>query len=239
MRHFLRVSSLFFIPNLNMSYLKPIVRIIDLSKEKPEGPSEAKVIAVPLPKDTVGIIFGVSWRVSLPMCHLSHRCWGLQQRTAYYVQRFNTYILNPNNLVEDPQAVWEAPNDESRFMIVDIVPPGFDKDPNVLSVGPFPDDRQIAIYCSHVNPDTGKYESSDPHFSYVRLSQCCISLTTSLSNLSAWFRDWRQVCHLFYYGEYCIEDCGWWGKVRISIQINAEDGGDSDYHDTVVGVAVG
>jgi len=39
--------------------LQPAYRIVDLSKVY--GPSTAKVVAVPLPKNTIGITFGVSW----------------------------------------------------------------------------------------------------------------------------------------------------------------------------------
>ncbi|KIM46734.1 hypothetical protein M413DRAFT_261550 [Hebeloma cylindrosporum] len=159
--------------------LQPALKVIDLSKLN--GPSNATVVVVPLPKKTVGIVFG--------------------QRTAQFLQRYNTYLLDSNNVVIDPQAVWDAPSDNGRFFITEIVPKGFAQDPAVLSVGPFNDDRNIAVYCSHKRPGDSSYTQSDPHHSYYEFkigSKNAISFT----------------------------------------MVNAEDGGDSDYHDTVVGVAV-
>jgi len=75
----------------------------------------------------------------------SHR-WGLQQRNAEYLQRFNTYLLNSDGIVVDPQAVWDAPSADSRFFISKIVPDQVVQDPAVLSVGPFNEDRYIFIY---------------------------------------------------------------------------------------------
>ncbi|KAJ7817202.1 hypothetical protein B0H14DRAFT_2843196 [Mycena olivaceomarginata] len=149
-------------------------------------PSDAKVVVVPLPKNTIGITFGVS---------------GFK-RTAAWLQRTNTYLLDTNYLVIDPQAVWDAPEENSRFNITTIVPPSFsDPDPAVLSVGPYTEDRYIGVYLSHKAPSDTDYVSSDPKHDY----------------------------HEF--------QIGGQNAIRFTM-VNAEDGGDTDYHDAVVGVAV-
>ncbi|KAF8968938.1 hypothetical protein BDZ97DRAFT_2072645 [Flammula alnicola] len=159
--------------------LKPALRTINLSAAG--GPSDATVVVIPLPKNTVGVVFG--------------------QRLAEYLQRCNTYLLDTNNLVIDPQAVWDAPAASSRFLISQIVPSGFAQDPSVLCVGPFNEDRNIAVYCSHKKAGDSAYKQSEPKHSFYEFkigSKNAISFT----------------------------------------MVNAEDGGDSDFHDTVVGVAV-
>ncbi|KAJ7512146.1 hypothetical protein B0H11DRAFT_2213945 [Mycena galericulata] len=150
---------------------KPALRTIDLSKVS--MPTEAQVVVVPLPKKTIGITFG--------------------QRTAAWLQRSNTYLLDTDHLVLDPQAVWDAPEDNSRFKITTIIPASaLDLDPAVLSVGPYNEDRYIAVYVSHM-----ALNDTDYH-------------------------------------EFKID-----GKDAIKFtMVNAEDGGDEDYHDTVVGIAV-
>ncbi|KAJ7472880.1 hypothetical protein B0H11DRAFT_2236759 [Mycena galericulata] len=159
---------------------KPALRTIDLSKVS--MPTEAQVVVVPLPKKTIGITFG--------------------QRTAAWLQRSNTYLLDTDHLVLDPQAVWDAPEDNSRFKITTIIPASaLDLDPAVLSVGPYNEDRYIAVYVSHMAPNDTDYVSSTPKFDYH---------------------------------EFKID-----GKDAIKFtMVNAEDGGDQDYHDTVVGIAV-
>ncbi|KAI3622458.1 hypothetical protein WG66_015002 [Moniliophthora roreri] len=158
--------------------LQPAHLQIDLSANN--GPSDAKVVAVPLPAKTVGVVFG--------------------QRTAEWRQRYNTYLLDANNLVIDPQAVWDSQSSNARFFISQSVPSNA-PDPNVLSIGPFNDDRKIAVYCSHLRDGSSDFQQSDPKHSFNN----------------------------FTIG----------GKNAIAFtMINAEDGGDSDYHDTVVGVAV-
>ncbi|KAF8901374.1 hypothetical protein CPB84DRAFT_1777703 [Gymnopilus junonius] len=143
--------------------LTPTLSKIDLSKVG--GPSDATVVIVGLPKNNVGIVFG--------------------QRTAEWLQRYNTYLLNTNNIVIDPQALWDAPSDNGRFLISQIVPGGFDKDPSV----------------SAWKPSSSGFVQSDTKHSF----------------------------HEFKIGN----------KTAITFtMVNAEDGGDSDFHDTVVGVAV-
>ncbi|KAK7005888.1 hypothetical protein R3P38DRAFT_3040205 [Favolaschia claudopus] len=166
---------------------QPGFKLIDLSKiivGDSKGPSEAKVVAVPLPKKTFGVIFG--------------------QRTAGWTQGFNSYLLDSNYLPLEPSALWVADeSDECRAMVTQIVPPGFAKDPSVFSVGPFSDDRYIAILATHKGPKDSQLVASDPKFQY----------------------------HAFTIGSETKP------AVRFTM-INAEDGGDSDYHDLVVGVAV-
>ena len=101
------------------------------------------------------------------MHHRSHSR-AIQQRTAEWIQRFDTYVLDINYFVKDPQAVWQAPTDKSRFDITEIQPAGFDKDPAVLSIGPFNDDNYIAVYTSHWKPGEQNFAPSDPHHSSVR-----------------------------------------------------------------------
>ncbi|KIJ95965.1 hypothetical protein K443DRAFT_107967 [Laccaria amethystina LaAM-08-1] len=125
---------------------KPALRTINLAPHG--GPTEAKVVVIPLPAKTIGIIFG--------------------QRTAEWVQRYNTYVLDINYFVKDPQAVWQAPTGNSRFDITSIQPAGFDKDPAVLSIGPYNDDNYIAVYTSHLKPGQQSFAPSDPHHSSVR-----------------------------------------------------------------------
>ena len=144
---------------------KPALRTIDLSTHG--GPTEAKVVVIPLPAKTIGIIFGVRRSISWLMHHRSHSR-GIQQRTAGWVQRYNTYVLDTNYFVKDPQALWQAATDNSRFDITEIKPPGFDKDPAVLSIGPFNDDNYIAVYTSHLKPGQQTFAPSDPHHSSVR-----------------------------------------------------------------------
>ncbi|KAF8641300.1 hypothetical protein AX16_010079 [Volvariella volvacea WC 439] len=164
-----------------MPALSTVPTLINVDLSKADGPSDAKVVVVPLPKKTVGIVFG--------------------QRTAAWSQRYNSYLLNTDHIVIDPQAVWDAPSDNSRFLITQVIPPGVAPDPSVLGVGPFDDDRYIAVYCSHKRQGSEKFEQSDPKHEYQN----------------------------FTIG----------GKKAISFtMVHAEDGGDQDYHDTVVGVAV-
>jgi hypothetical protein len=94
----------------------------------------------------------------------------LQQRTSEYLQRYNTYIVDADGIVLDPQAVWDASTDGDRFSISNIVPKYFKApDPNVLSVGPFDKDYQIGIYFSHKGPEDTRYEESVPQHTTVRL----------------------------------------------------------------------
>ncbi|PPQ71685.1 hypothetical protein CVT26_007652 [Gymnopilus dilepis] len=159
--------------------LKPSLDTVDLSRAG--GPSSATVVVVGLPKDNVAVVFG--------------------QRTSEWPQRFNTYLLDTDNIVINPQALWDAHSDKSRFLISQVVPTGFDKDPSVLCMGPYTEDRNIAVYVSHQKPGSGGFTQSDAQTSY----------------------------HDFKIGN----------KTAITFtMINAEDGGDSDYQDTVVGVAV-
>ncbi|KIM40801.1 hypothetical protein M413DRAFT_11598 [Hebeloma cylindrosporum] len=111
--------------------------------DPPKGnkPSNATVAVVPLPKDTIGIVFG--------------------QRISEYSQRYNTYITDADGVVLDPQAVWDAPSESSRFKITKSVPASFIiPDPNVLSIGPFKEDRHIGIYFSHKKIGDSEYEES-------------------------------------------------------------------------------
>ncbi|KAF8888468.1 hypothetical protein CPB84DRAFT_1964201 [Gymnopilus junonius] len=159
--------------------LSPTLAKVDLSTAG--GPSDATVVIVGLPKKNVGIVFG--------------------QRTAQWLQRYNTYLLNTDNIVINPQALWDAPSDNGRFLISQIVPPGAAEDPSVLCMGPYTEDRNIAVYCSHKKAGSGSFVESDTKHSF----------------------------HEFKIGS----------KTAIAFtMVNAEDGGDSDYHDTVVGVAV-
>ncbi|KAJ7822998.1 hypothetical protein B0H14DRAFT_3088949 [Mycena olivaceomarginata] len=151
--------------------LKPALRTIDLSKAS--QPSDAKVVVVPLPKNTIGITFG--------------------QRTAAWLQRTNTYLLDTNYLVIDPQAVWDAPEETADSILPQSSP----------YVGPYTEDRYIGVYLSHKAPSDTDYVSSDPK-------------------------------RLRTYHEFQI---GGQNAIRFTM-VNAEDGGDTDYHDAVVGVAV-
>ncbi|EDR01303.1 uncharacterized protein LACBIDRAFT_312229 [Laccaria bicolor S238N-H82] len=150
----------------------------------------------------VDLLTRKSWSSLFPRKPSASFSGGIQQRTAEWVQRYNTYVLDTNYFVKDPQALWLAPSDNSRFDIAEIKPPDFvDKDPAVLSIGPFNDDNYIAVYTSHQKPGEKNFAPSDPHHSSY---------------------------------DFTIG-----GKNAISFTlVNAEDGGDSDYHDTVVGVAV-
>jgi len=114
----------------------------------------------------VGIIFGVCGSISWLMYHRSHSR-GIQQCTAEWVQRYNTYVLDTNYFVKDPQALWLAPGANSHFDITEIKPPGFDKDPAVLSIGPFNDDNYLTVYTSHLKPGEKNFAPSDPHHSSV------------------------------------------------------------------------
>ncbi|KAI3605217.1 hypothetical protein WG66_013175 [Moniliophthora roreri] len=159
--------------------LEPTSLTLDLSANN--GPSDAKVVAVPFPKKTVGIIFS--------------------QRTGTSSrQHLNTYLLDVNNTILEPQALWDAPDRNSRFSIIQSLPVNFAPDPHVLTVGPFNDDRKIVVYCSHLAHD-GSYQQNDPKHDF----------------------------HNFTIGS----------KNAIAFtMINSEDGGDTDYHDSVTGVAV-
>ena len=120
---------------------KPALRTIDLSPHG--GPTDAKVVVIPLPAKTIsGLIFGACASISRLMYQPSHSR-GIQQRTAEWVQCYNTSVFDTNYFVKDPQALWQAPSDNSRFDITEIKPPGFDKDPAVLSIGSFNDDNYI------------------------------------------------------------------------------------------------
>ncbi|KIM40799.1 hypothetical protein M413DRAFT_28554 [Hebeloma cylindrosporum] len=123
------------------------VQMIDLSKA--EGPSDATVVGVPLPKGTIGIVFG--------------------QRTADYAQRYNTYIVDDDSIVREPQVVWDALTENSRFEITKIVPSSYKPpitDPNVMSVGPFEEDLHIAVHLSHKGPNDTEYKESIPQHDY-------------------------------------------------------------------------
>ncbi|KAK7005884.1 hypothetical protein R3P38DRAFT_3326369 [Favolaschia claudopus] len=161
---------------------KPSLKVIDLSRLS--GPTDAHVVVVPLPKNTFGVVFG--------------------QRTAGWLQGFNSYVLDSDHLPVDVSALWVAPSSEqSRAMITKIVPEHLAKDPSVLSVGPFMDDRYIAVLATHQKPGDDKLVPSDPKFQY----------------------------HSFKIGSETK-------PTVVFTMVNAEDGGDADYHDTVVGVAV-
>jgi hypothetical protein len=58
-------SPIVSMPSAN-NFLPPGIKMIDLSQAKLAGPKNATVVDVPLPKGTVGIVFGVSWLASLP-----------------------------------------------------------------------------------------------------------------------------------------------------------------------------
>ncbi|KIM40800.1 hypothetical protein M413DRAFT_11597 [Hebeloma cylindrosporum] len=104
------------------------------------------IAVVPLPKDTIGIVFG--------------------QRISEYPQRYNTYIADADGIVLEPQAVWDAPSESSRFKITKSVPASLIiPDPKILSIGPFKEDRHIGIYFSHKKPGDSEYEESVPQHS--------------------------------------------------------------------------
>ncbi|KAH9477932.1 hypothetical protein JR316_0010164 [Psilocybe cubensis] len=173
-----------------------LVKRINLSSCN--GPSNATVVVVPLPKKTVGVIFG--------------------QMIAEWPQRFNTYLLDVNdNIVMDPQVLWDARSDGSRFNVTEIVPQSaMPMDSHVLSLGPYNEDRNIAIYCSHKKAGQSSYTQSDPRHTFIG-GKNAITFTMVKPVIFQQFGP--------------IIDCSY-------LQINAEDGGDTDYHDTVVGVAV-
>ncbi|EDR04236.1 uncharacterized protein LACBIDRAFT_330726 [Laccaria bicolor S238N-H82] len=130
--------------------LKPALRTIDLSKA--DGPSDAKVVVIPLPAKLSALSSD----------------GGIQQRTgAEWAQRYNTYVFDTDYIVIDPQAIWDPPSDNSRFLITKIVPSEFDQNPTVLSIGPFNDDNYVAIHCSHLRPGQKNFINSDPHHSFV------------------------------------------------------------------------
>ena len=65
------VLQIFQVPSLIVNMSSPSFRLrgkqkLDLSNTVLSGPKDATVVVVPLPKDTVGVIFGVSWLASLP-----------------------------------------------------------------------------------------------------------------------------------------------------------------------------
>ncbi|PPQ85027.1 hypothetical protein CVT25_010416 [Psilocybe cyanescens] len=157
-----------------------LIKTINLSQC--DGPSDATVVVVPLPKNTVAIVFG--------------------QMIAEWKQRFNTYLLDTDNIVIDPQVVWDATTNGSRFDITKVVPQSIvPPDPHVFSIGPYSQDYNIAVYCSHKRPGAGSFAQSDP----------------------------RHTFNSFKIGS----------KNAVTFtMVHAEDGGDTDYHDTVVGVAV-
>ncbi|KAJ3768990.1 hypothetical protein FB446DRAFT_791800 [Lentinula raphanica] len=160
---------------------EPLSKVIRLPLRAGEEPEDVQAVLVPLPKDTTGTVFG--------------------QRIAEYPQRFNTYLLDSNDFVVNPQAVWDAPTASSQFAITNINPSGFALDNRALFVGPFNDDHFIAVVCTHKKPGSGEYISSTSQYSF---------------------------------NSFKIQ-----GKNAMSFtMVNAEDGGDSDFHDTVVGVAV-
>ncbi|KAH9477931.1 hypothetical protein JR316_0010163 [Psilocybe cubensis] len=157
------------------------IKKIDLSAR--DGPSDADVVLVPFPKNTVGVIFG--------------------QMIAEWPQRFNTYLTDSDtNFVEDPQVLWDANKDGSRFNVTAVQPTSAKPlDPNVFSLGPYTEDRYIAIYCSHKAPGDSSFKPSEP--------------------------------------KYTFESFQIGGKNAITFtMVHAEDGGDTDFHDTVVGVSV-
>lgn len=89
---------------------------------------------------------------------------------AEWAQRFNTYLLDTNNIVIDPQVLWDASSSGSRFGVTDVVPPNLvPADKNVFSIGPLTEDRNIAVYCSHRRPGSNQYMESDPRHTFVRL----------------------------------------------------------------------
>ncbi|KAF8168688.1 hypothetical protein BJ912DRAFT_1149652 [Pholiota molesta] len=67
----------------------------------------------------------------------------VQQMIAEWPQCFNTYLLDTNNVVVNPQV-----------------------DKNVFSVGPFAEDRDIAVYCSHKKAGATSFTDSDPRHSF-------------------------------------------------------------------------
>ncbi|KAJ3892537.1 hypothetical protein GG344DRAFT_75849 [Lentinula edodes] len=161
--------------------IEPFTKDLNLPLLSGQEPEIVTAVLVPLPKDTNAAVFG--------------------QRIALWPQRFNSYLLDSNEIVVDPQAVWDAPAESSQFAVTTIVPSGFALDNRFLSVGPFPDDRYIAIVCSHKRAGQSQYAPSTPTFSSK---------------------------HFNIKGH----------KALSFTMVNAEDGGDTDYHDTVVGVAV-
>jgi hypothetical protein len=102
----------------------------------------------------------------------SGNAWVLQQMLAARPQRFNTYLLDTNNIVVNPQVVWDASSDGSRFDVSQVVPMNLlPQDKNVFSVGPFAEDRNLAVYCSHKKAGATSYTESDPRHSFVRVSR--------------------------------------------------------------------
>lgn len=91
---------------------------------------------------------------------------------AEWPQRFNTYLLDTsNNIVLDPQVLWDASSDGSRFDITEVVPKSaLPPDPNVFSLGPYNEDRNIAVYCSHKKSGQQSYTQSDPRHTFVSLA---------------------------------------------------------------------
>jgi hypothetical protein len=84
----------------------------------------------------------------------------------------------------DEQAVWDAPTKSSRFNITNFLPKSLSiPDTNVLSVGPFSEDRSIAVYLSHKAPGKTDYEESTPNHQFVRISQF-FALITKMSTFS-------------------------------------------------------
>ncbi|KAJ4490581.1 hypothetical protein J3R30DRAFT_3423083 [Lentinula aciculospora] len=161
--------------------IEPFSKTLELPLFSGQQPQEVAAVLVPLPKNTTATVFG--------------------QRIALWPQRFSTYLLDSNELVVNPQAIWDAPTESSSFSITGIVPSGFAPDTRVLSVGPFTSERYIAVVCSHKRVGQSDYTSSAPQHSFKSFDikgQNAMSFT----------------------------------------MVNAEDGGDSDFHDTVVGVAV-
>jgi hypothetical protein len=95
----------------------------------------------------------------------------VQQMIAEWPQCFNTYLLDTNNVVVNPQVVWNASSDWIRFDITQVVPMNLlPQDKNVFSVGPFAEDRDIAVYCSHKKAGATSFTDSDPRHSFVRVS---------------------------------------------------------------------
>lgn len=101
--------------------------------------------------------------------------------TAEWQQRFNTYILNSDHQVIDIQALCDAKANGTRFQVTGTLPQGLlPPDKTVFNFGPFDEDRYVAIYCSHLKPDTTDFAPSDPRCNFVRLYPICTALVVFL-----------------------------------------------------------
>jgi hypothetical protein len=98
-----------------------------------------------------------------------------------WTQKFNSYIVDKDNIVVSPQAVWTAAS-EGRFNITKLVPPNNAQDPFVLSVGPFTDDYKIAIFISHLKPGDSNFTESKMQEQYVSIQRLASSNSSIIPN---------------------------------------------------------